>query len=429
MVSYLKNILDVLKRSLWFIPVVMTLCGLILSIGLNYLDWFFWTNETPYLGGVWGVNLEGIRSLFTSVSAAIITAMTTILSITLLIFTVLAGQYGAHVLRIFKLRTFSKFIIGWFSGVYIYMIYHVYAVTINNGNDYIPQLSITFGVIFTVSTIFLLIIYIHFLVRQIQVGTVVSETSTELYKWIESLDTWHFNEQEDTLPTINAPNQTFKISSYGYIQNINKEKLKKIAAQQGFTIKVLHRPGDFVMSGETILCVYTSKTVDESLIKKMISCYIVGEKRIPVEDLEFNLEILIEMTLRALSPGMNDILIANQCIDYIGESIALLVKKKFPKEYLHSEEGKLLLVTKEFSFAGYMNAVLNSIRQYAILHCSVSIRIMDILIKVIKINECDSYRSTIQRHFMAIYESTVEKHKHPFDQESINQRYQKFISS
>ena len=352
--------------------------------------------------------------------------MTTILSITLLIFTVLANQYGAHVLRVFKIRTFTKFVIGWFSAVYMYMLYNVYTMTLNSAK--VPRISITVGALFTVSTIFLLILYIHFLVRQIQIGTVVYEIFIDLKKTINSMKPLEienprkeleveFNFKSDLIiPAANA----------GYLQAVDKENLKDLANEKGVSIFVPVRTGHFVVSGEVLAYLESRHELDDSVLERAGLCFLSGKKRIPVDDLECNLDTLVEMTLRALSPGINDLIVANNCINYIGETIALLVNKQFQDARHYSDEGNLLLACKEFTFEGYVNAAFNPIRQYAVEHCIVAIRMLDLLIKVTRINRYPPYQDVINRHFKAIYEPALAHHRQDLDQESIKSRYEDF---
>jgi len=424
MLNRLKTLIDILKRSLWFIPCLMIIGGLLLGVGMNFIDSRIWQWDDPYYGYGWQVESEGVRTLFSSVCAAIITAMTTILSITLLIFTVLANQYGAHVLRVFKIRSFSKFVIGWFSAVYIYMIYHVYTITINGDVGSVPRLSIMVGALLTVSTIVLLILYIHFLVRQIQVGTVVYEVFEDLKQIIDRMEKIDMDSVPEEGSYHERTDLEYKVSARnaGYLQMIDKELLKKLAEKTKITIHLPTRPGDFVVTGEPLAFIEGQNEPVEDAAATIRSSFILGEKRVPINDLECSLDTLVEMVLRALSPGVNDLIVANNCIDYIGETIALLVNKQFPASRHYSKEGALLIVSHEFSFEGYMAAALNPIRQYAIEHCSVVIRLMDMLIKVAKINRHPVYQQTIVRHFNAVYEPALEIHKQEIDQKSIHDR-------
>lgn len=428
MINRIKHLLDFFKRSLWLIPSLMTLGGLLVGISLNYIDSFLVKGENPYFGFDWNIESEGVRALFASVCAAIITAMTTILSITLLIFTVLANQYGAHVLRVFKIRTFSKFVIGWFGAVYMYMIYHVYTITINDEGESIPTISIIFGALFTVSTIFLLILYIHFLVRQIQVGTVVYEIFSDLKQTILSM------EPLETVSDKALVRREFSINSEcfvtspsaGYLQTVDKKSLKKLAEDENISLYVPVRAGHFVISGDVLAYIKGKKELDDSFADKVRACFLSGEQRLPVNDLECNLDTLIEMILRALSPGINDLVVANNCIDYVGETIVLLAERQFPDTDHYNDEGKLLLACKEFTFEGYMDAALNPIRQYAVGHCFVVVRLLDILIKVTRINRNPLYQKSVNRHFKAYYEEALKRHEQEIDLESIKSRNELF---
>jgi len=429
MISFLRNFLDYLQRSLWFIPLFMTFCGLFLSMGLDQLDWIFWERETPYLGHSWGLNQESMRDLFSNIGAAIITAMTTILSITLLTFTVLSGQFGAHVLRVFKIRSFSKFVMGWFSGTYLYIIYYVYRISAGNPEKYIPQLAITLGVILTATTLFLLILYVHHLVGQIQASSVISRMAEELWALIKKMEPdnhekriKNFSEELGLLVC------SIRLEKAGYIQSIDKTQLQKIAKEHQCTVEVLIRVGNFILTGTCVIKLYSKNDFNQDLVSQIQSCFILGDKRIPVEDLECDLENLVEMTLRALSPGTNDLMIANNSIDYIAESIALLTTKKFPDTHHYNESGQLLMRSKEFSFKGFLDAALNQIRPYAVKHCSVAIRLLDSLINIARLSSSKKYYKEIARHFNAIYKAAIDEHPREFDVASLTTRKEIFLS-
>ncbi|MEX2304728.1 MAG: DUF2254 domain-containing protein [Waddliaceae bacterium] len=431
MTSFLKNFLDTAKRSLWLIPFMMAICGLILSVVFNQLDFLLRETRSPFYIGMGHVDVEGVRELFSNISGSLITVMTTILAITLLIFTVLAGQFGAYILRVFKVKTFSKFILGWFAGTYIYIIYNIYVMS-TSGDDFdVPKISIVIGVLLTVITIFLILLYIHFLVRQIQASTVISEISEELNRSIRSLQ----NADEEV--QIQAKFSTekladsalrVKVQSPGYIQNVDKDSLAKIAKKNNCVIKILYRAGEFITTGSCGLIVYSNENLDKDLISDMGDCFITGEKRIPIEDIECNLNLLLEIALRGLSPGINDLMIANNCIDYIAESVALLLPKKFPENKVYSEDGKLLLISKEFTIKGYFEAAFNMLRQYGYSHCSVTLRIMDRYISLVQLTEKEEYKLLIAEHFNAIFESAIDVHQQSIDQLSLYERKKVFQS-
>lgn len=401
----------------------MTLSGLLLSVAMFQLDWLVWDSQVPFLSTSWGVDSDGVRSLFISISAAIITAMTTILSITLLIFTVLSGQFGAHVLRVFKIRTFSKFVIGWFSGTYIYIVYCIYRMTTSDQNGYAPQIALTVGIVLTLSTIFLLILYIHFLVRQIQAGTVISAVSKELNAMIKSYEPYEKEkERKISQDGFKGPFDSLSLNQSGYLQSVDKNKLQSLAKDNNIGIEILYRIGRFIFSGVECIRIYSVGDVSEEVQEDIRSCLIVGEKRIPVEDLECNLELLIEMILRALSPGINDLVLANHCIDFLCESVALLIKKETPTSFHTSDSGALLLVTKEFTVEGYLSAALNPIRQYAAPHCTTAIRLLDNLIAIAKIAPNEKRFSFIEHHFETTWNSAKQQQTNEMDLQSLNER-------
>lgn len=433
MKTKLLNLKDYLINNYWFIPLLLTLLGLSLAIGLNSLDHFMWSKQVSVLGQSWGLNYESVKMLFSNVSATIITTMTTILSITLLIFTVLNGQYGSQVLRVFNIQPFGKFVIGWFSGTYTYIIYHIYQISINGNQDFIPQISITIGILLTLSTIFILIFYIHHLIQQIKINTIVHEVGTDLSRIINHLDI--IDSIPNKQPIADLKDRTSKyihsspFECFGYVYSINKEELVEIAKEHQLLIKTFHRPGNFILTGETAFTLFSDHEITDALIKKIQSCFLIKNYKSPQRDIEYGFDILNEMTIRGLSPGINDIYIAKCSIDYIFSNIALLLNKKFPSPYVIDEEGNLLLVTKELSFQGIVECSLNPIRQYSSEHFSTMLHLLDNLIRLIKINQHPVNQFCLEQHYKAIYENALNRPLNQIDQESLSKRQEAFLDS
>jgi uncharacterized membrane protein len=71
------------------------------------------------------------------------------------------------------------------------------------------------------------------------------------------------------------------------------------------TLSVLVRTGDFIHPHLPVIGV-SSGSVDEAVAGEILDCFSLGNSRTPTQDLEFLIDELVEIGLRALSPGVND---------------------------------------------------------------------------------------------------------------------------
>ena len=61
-----------------------------------------------------------------------------------------------------------------------------------------------------------------------------------------------------------------------------------------------------------------------SLIRRAFQ---IGNGRTPTQDVEYAVNQLIEMAVRAMSPAINDPFTAMTCLDYLGEGLALFIRQ------------------------------------------------------------------------------------------------------
>ena len=101
------NFYDRLKTSLWFIPIMMTLMGPILARLLFDLDLYL-SKEQDFFKWMWTGSPAAATVLFTTIAASLVTMSSLLFSITMLVLTVVAQQYGSHILRVFKRNLFIK---------------------------------------------------------------------------------------------------------------------------------------------------------------------------------------------------------------------------------------------------------------------------------------------------------------------------------
>ena len=122
--------------------------------------------------------------------------------------------------------------------------------------------------------------------------------------------------------------------------------------------------------------------VDDELQTSISNALILGSHRTPEQDIEFTVNQLVEIAVRALSPGINDPFTALACIDRLGTALCRLSNRAFPSANLYDDEYNLRVITKPITFAGITNAAFDQIRQYGLSSVAVSIRLMETLTSI-----------------------------------------------
>ena len=87
----------------------------------------------------------------------------------------------------------------------------------------------------------------------------------------------------------------------GYLQFIQHETLIALAAEKGAVIRLLHRPGHFVVRGHPLATVWPPGAA-EAVSRALRVAHITGSNRTLAQDLAFAVDQLVEIAIRALSP-------------------------------------------------------------------------------------------------------------------------------
>ena len=102
--------------------------------------------------------------------------------------------------------------------------------------------------------------------------------------------------------------------------------------------------GHYVLSGEKIGRVSTPRDFTAEDEKKVVDAIVLGHVRTPSQDIEYSARHLVEVGLRALSPGINDNFTAISALDKLSSALGMLLREDLPRRVFHDEDGKLRLL-------------------------------------------------------------------------------------
>ena len=117
-----------------------------------------------------------------------------------------------------------------------------------------------------------------------------------------------------------ASERTVLSTADGYVDAVEPSQLLTATQAIGATVFYDVQPGDFVITGAPIATVFNDpeKVLDQHVIDAVPLLLV----RTPEGDLRFSVNLLVEIALRALSPGVNDTFTAIACVDRLSAALA-----------------------------------------------------------------------------------------------------------
>ena len=119
-----------------------------------------------------------------------------------------------------------------------------------------------------------------------------------------------------------------------------------------------------------------SLPLPDALVADLNEQFSLGSQRSVEQDVGFGLRQLVDIALKALSPGINDTTTSVICIDYLGTLLAQLAGSHFGSALRADAEGQVRVITLQPSFASDAATALNQIRVAGEANVAVYLRLL-----------------------------------------------------
>jgi uncharacterized membrane protein len=231
--------------------------------------------------------------------------------------------------------------------------------------------------------VFLLLFYVHHLASSIVSDTVVDRVGEELDALIcRLLPEAGSVSPGDVGPETDAQERTgreLSLSKSGYVQAIDYGMLVRLACECDVVLTLRFRAGWHLLAGGSHVLVFPEERANDKLADRISGTVLLGSDRTPTQDLEFSIRQLVEVALRALSPGINDPYTAVAVIDRLATSMALVMRRDMEPGFHRDKDGMVRVVARPSTFTGLIDRSFNEIRQSSSGMPAVLIRLLDAL--------------------------------------------------
>ncbi len=192
---------------------------------------------------------------------------------------------------------------------------------------FVPHVAVIVGVLMAISSVGVLIFFIHHVPESIHVSNILATIGRGLNERIESQFPARvgdpYDQEGDRRPDSKLSRAFYdsavqiKSTGTGYLEYIDGESLMRLAVKHDLTFEVQPQPGDFVTPSNVLLLASPTKNVDDLVKESCAEMFIRGSQRTTTQDLRFQINQLVEVAIRALSPGVNDPFTAMNCLDWL----------------------------------------------------------------------------------------------------------------
>ena len=151
----------------------------------------------------------------------------------------------------------------------------------------------------------------------------------------------------------------------------------------------------------------------------------LGPQRVSSSDLRFAVRQLVEVAVRALSPGINDPHTAISVIDRLGAALCELKPLYLPTGVWLRQE-RVVLIVPHIQYDQLLNTMFHMIRQNAAGNAIVLMRELDVLTQVASCERAPERMHSLKRHADLVLEDAERDISNPSDLEDLRRRHRLF---
>lgn len=410
----MKYYLLQIKQNIWLVPSLYCVAASLLAFGVIYLDTVHGETIVDIIPAIILISVDLAQTILGTIAAALLTMITITFSTIMVVLTTYSTQFSPRTLSDFISNKVTMRVLGVYMGGIMYSILTLLFMREDLTHEVIAG---PIGVLIAIICLAFFAYFIHHVATNIQVSTLINDVTMTTLKTVKDRITAKKGEEikiTSKKPNFPAGKTAFfhvKNKELGYIQLIEFHHLFKLAKEKDLVIEVKMPIGTFVKPGDILITVYyESDSAPPFKSKKYIK---IGNDRTILQDVEFGVRKIVEVTLRAISPGINDPNTAIDCIFHLGKLLAEASKLDGNYiSYYDNDKGRIVAVQSCFDDVLY--ATFYQICHYGRKDISVLLAIYEALIIIAEENG-PSIRKKVWDCSKYIYENFDVNHLHEMD--------------
>lgn len=412
----MKSLTFWLKEKLWLTPALYIVMAVLLSITFFYIDLLYIEELKPYIPSVLLTNVDLAKTIMGNLSGALLTMTTFTFSTILVVLTMYSSQFSPRTLKNFIHDKITWRVLGIFLSGFIY---NTLSLLFMRDDLYNTDVISTFvGIVLAFFCLSTFAYFIHYIATHVQVGHLVNELIKDTEQAISKIEELQ-EEQEEPDRSWNpiGVKEIHSAKKEGYVQFLSFKKLVDYAEDQDLSVEILVQTGDYVYEGKPIFHVYKIGETEVAVNK----FYSLGTSRTSEQDLDFALQKLVEVALRAISPGTNDPNTANEIIVRLGRLLGRLSQLKTGSFLLGDEEKAQRVLYRFPPYKEILYKTFYQLSHYGKEDISVLISIIDSLTVAAELAPHRHYEDLWNTHSYILEGVDIHQLK-SFDQEILQKK-------
>jgi uncharacterized membrane protein len=361
-----------IKSSLWLMPLIAGLAGLVLA------ELIYWLDTRSDLA-VLQYSPETATAVVSATIAAAVSLTGFVVTVTVLGVQQATGIFSPRYMRVWYRDGRLKLVLAELVGTLMFSITVIRRIR----PDSVPDISVSLtGGGLAVGLLLFLLYLDRFLhrMRPVAVAELLAREGRRVFEdWTDETDrpdlalvpggSW----APSTPPTF-----VLRATRSGTIQAVDIAGLSAVARQHACLVVFRHSVGDFVQVGAVILEVHGA-TLSTATGEHLSTMLALGAERTIEQDPAFAMRVMVDIAIRALSPAVNDPTTAVQVLDHLGETLRMIGAATAPQRGASPETLTSGVIMPVRTWPDFLALGITEIREYGATSIQVTRRLRALL--------------------------------------------------
>ena len=384
MLSRLSATGDKLRSSLFFIPMLCVLGGVVLGEAMLGID-----DLVAGIDSRLTATVDSARTVLTTVAGATLSFAGIAFSVSLLLISLASSQFSPRVVHGMFRDPFNKRVMGLVIGTFTYCLVVLRAVreaVDEAGEAIVPSVSILLAVVLGIASVLAIVAFISHAAHSMDVSNILRRVTDEVLDrassvWPEPAAESSDLDDQGPLPRLPVGSAAVVFSQHGWVQNVDYDRLLDLMPA-GTSMQLETFAGHYATQNTPVCHIFPPPGDEGEMADAVRAAVLVGETRTLQQDLAYGVRQLSDVALKAMSPGINDPTTAHDALVHLGAVLADLLGRQTPARRLVGQEGQLLLVPHATSHEQLVGLAFDEIRLVSADQPTVLIYLLEVLHQV-----------------------------------------------
>ncbi|MCL7940199.1 DUF2254 domain-containing protein [Halomonas sp. ATCH28] len=421
LLSWPVHLLKAYRQSIAYLPSLLAMAYALLSLIALLLP--ISDDRLPTLLTLLGLEApEKTGALLAALLGGMISLMVFSFSMVMSVLSQAGGQFSHKLVFGLISERPHQWVLGHYLGTILFILMLLMVPDVAEGQATWRSLAIYLACAMVIHCLALFVYFIHNASQSIQVDAVAADLHQSTLASLQALQSRQQGKEWRILAVARSSGRQHAIHAHraGYLQNADLSALAKLARRVDGVVHLHFRFGDYVVEGLPILSLEAAAAPEASWCDEVRATLTYVEGESITEHHVFGMTQLMEVALKALSPGINDPGTARLCLHRLTDLLRRRLEWR-PCDALFDQEGTCRVTWQVEDFESLLYRLFQPILRYGKEDLSIGLGVLKAL-KTLSLFAEQEDLETLQAHADRVVETLSREASHPLDRRFVSAR-------